>query len=199
MRTRFTRIIGLGGVVVLGGVLLLLTTFAGAASGKAQHVRWDIISTTGVPPTPINPGGHASATAPNGGDTITLTGSGTFVAPASGGGSGAATGGGTWTTTSGGSGTYTVTRLVSWQPANEQANVGFIDNIDEGTRTNGTAVLQIAFSDGSTGVLTVGCHGPGAPPGIFEGIATTKGFKTYYTVPAPVAGVDFGRTLFHVR
>jgi hypothetical protein len=199
MQTRFTRLIGLGGVVVLGGVLLLLTTFAGAASGQAQHVRWDIISTTGVPPTPVNPGGHASATAANGGDTITLTGSGTFVAPASGGGSGAATGGGTWTTTSGGSGTYTVTRLVSWQPANEQANVGFIDNIDEGTRTNGTAVLQIAFSDGSTGVLTVGCHGPGAPPGIFEGIATTKGFKTYYTVPAPVAGVDFGRTLFHVR
>jgi len=199
MQTHFKRFIGLGGVVVLGGVLLLLTTFAGAASGQAQHVRWDIISTTGVPPTPINSGGNASATAANGGDTITLTGSGTFVAPASGGGSGAATGGGTWTTTSGGSGTYTVTGLVSWQPANAQTNVGFIDNIDEGTRTNGTAVLDIAFSDGSEGVLTVGCHGPGAPPGIFEGIATTKGFKTYYTVPAPVAGVDAGRTLFHVR
>ncbi len=199
MQAHFKRFIGLGGVVVLGGVLLLLTTFAGAAAGQAQHVRWDIISTTGVPPTPINPGGHASATAANGGDTITLTGSGTFVAPASGGGSGAATGGGTWTTTSGGSGTYTVTGLVSWQPANAQTNVGFIDNIDEGTRTNGTAVLDIAFSDGSEGVLTVGCHGPGAPPGIFEGIATTKGFKTYYTVPAPVAGVDAGRTLFHVR
>jgi hypothetical protein len=102
-------------------------------------------------------------------------------------------------TTTGGSGTYTVTALVSWQLANSQANVGFIDNIDEGERTNGTAVLQIAFSDGSTGVLTVGCHGPGAPPGIFEGIATTKGYKTYYTVPTPVAGVDAGRTLFHVR
>jgi hypothetical protein len=23
--------------------------------------------------------------------------------------------------------------------------------------------------------LTIGCHGPGAPPGIFEGIAVTKG------------------------
>jgi hypothetical protein len=198
MRTRFKRSIGLGGVVVLGSVLLLLTTFAGAASAKAQHARWDIISTTGIPPAPINPGGHAAATAPDG-DTITLTGSGHFVAPANGGGSSAATGGGTWMTTSGGSGTYSVTGLVSWQPANAQANVGFVDNIDEGTRMNGTAVLDIAFSDGSTGVLTVGCHGPGAPPGIFEGIATTKGFKTYYTVPAPVAGVDFGRTLFHVR
>ncbi len=132
------------------------------------------------------------------GDTITLTGSGHFVAPASGGGSGATDGGGTWSTSSG-SGTYQVTALVSWERANDQANVGFVDNIDEGTRTNGTAVLKIAFSDGSSGVLTVGCHGPGAPPGIFEGIATTKNFKTYYTVPAPAPGVDAGRTLFHVR
>ena len=197
---RSARFWGLGAAITLGATLILVTAFASAApDGGAQHVRWDLISTTGVPPTPINAGGHASATAPNGGGTITLTGSGTFVAPASGGGSGATTGGGTWTTTSGGSGTYTVTRLVSWAPANAQANVGFIDNIDEGTRTNGTAVLDIAFSDGSEGVLTVGCHGPGAPPGIFEGIATTKGYTTYYVVPAPVAGVDDGRTLFHVR
>ena len=189
----------LGGALTLAAALMLLTTLASAASsGGAEHVRWDIISTTGIPPGPLNPGGHDSATAP-GGDVITLTGSGHFVAPASGGGSSAADGGGTWTTTSGGSGTYSVTGLVSWQPANAQANVGFVDNIDEGTRTNGTAVLKIAFSDGSSGVLTVGCHGPGAPPGIFEGIATTKGYKTYYTVPTPVAGVDAGRTLFHVR
>ena len=64
---------------------------------------------------------------------------------------------------------------------------------------NGTAVLKIAFSDGSNGALTIGCHGPGAPPGIFEGIATTKGYTTYYTVPAPMPGVDAGRTNFHVR
>jgi hypothetical protein len=192
------RFWGLGAVVALGAVLMLLTTFASAASSDgAKHVRWDIISTTGIPPAPINSGGHASAKAPDG-DTITLTGSGHFVAPASGGGSGATDGGGTWSTSSG-SGTYQVTALVSWERANDQANVGFVDNIDEGTRTNGTAVLKIAFSDGSSGVLTVGCHGPGAPPGIFEGIATTKSFKTYYNVPAPAAGVDAGRTLFHVR
>ena len=192
------RRLRLGTVVAFGAALMLLTTFASAAPGGAQHVRWDIISTTGIPPAPINPGGHASAMAPDG-DTITLTGSGHFVAPANGGGSSAATGGGTWTTTSGGSGTYRVTALVSWQFANFQTEVGFIDNIDEGTKANGTAVLKIAFSDGSTGVLTVGCHGPGAPPGIFEGIATTKGYKTYYAVPTPAAGVDANRTLFHVR
>lgn len=199
MQIRTRGFVGLGALLTLGAVVVLLTTLASAASStSAQHVRWDIISTTGIPPAPINPGGQASATAPDG-DTITLTGSGHFVAPAKGGGSSAATGGGTWTTTSGGSGTYKVKALVTWQMANFQTEVGFIDNIDEGTKANGTSVLKIKFSDGSTGVLTVGCHGPGAPPGIFEGIATTKGYKTYYSVQPPAPGVDANRTLFHVR
>src|ERR671930_2150931 len=160
---RTARFWGLAAALTVGAAVMLLTTFASAApSGGAQHVRWDIISTTGIPPAPLNPGGHASATAPDG-DTITLTGSGTFVAPASGGGSGAVTRGGTWQTSSGGSGTYQVTALVSWVFANFQAATPtFIDNIDHGRRSNGTAVLKIRFSDGSTGVLTVGCHGPGA-------------------------------------
>jgi hypothetical protein len=89
-------------------------------------------------------------------------------------------------------------RHLHGQFANFQSEVGFIDNIDEGTKANGVSVLKIAFSDGSTGVLTVGCHGPGAPPGIFEGIATTKGYKTYYAVQPPSPGVDANRTLFHV-
>jgi hypothetical protein len=200
MQTRKRRFLRLGvALTVLATALVLLVTWSSAASGNgAQHVRWDLISTLGVPPGPLNPGGHASATAPNG-DTITLTGSGHFVAPASGGGSSAVDGGGTWSTTSGGSGTYSVTGLVDWERANPQANVGFVDNIDEGTRTNGNAVLTIAFSDGSQGVLTIGCHGPGAPPGIFEGIATTKGYKTYYAVQPPTSGVDANRTIFHVR
>jgi hypothetical protein len=192
--TQFKKIVILPFLIALAFVAPLPSS----ATNGAQHVRWDIISTTGIPPAPINPGGHASATAPDG-DTITLTGSGHFVAPANGGGSSSVTGGGTWTTTSGGSGTYTVTALVSWQFANFQTEVGFVDNIDEGTRANGTSVLEIEFSDGSMGVLTVGCHGPGAPPGIFEGIATTKGFKTYYAVQPPAPGVDANRTLYHVR
>jgi hypothetical protein len=198
MRIGKRWLVRLGLVLSVATAAVLLVTWSSSASGGAQHVRWDLISTTGIPPAPLNPGGHASATAPNG-DTITLMGSGTFVAPASGGGSNAVTGGGTWTTTSGGSGTYTVTGLVSWVSAGPQANVGFVDNIDHGTRTNGTAVVTIAFSDGTPGVLTIGCHGPGAPAGIFEGIATTKGYKTYYTVQAPTAGVDGNRTIFHVR
>src|SRR2546430_10285555 len=112
MRIR-TRYWGLGGLLALAATLVLLAAVPSSASGAAQHVRWDIISTTGVPPGPLNPGGHASATAPNGGDPITLTRSGTLLAPASGGGSSAPTGGGTRTTSSGGRGTYTVTGLVS--------------------------------------------------------------------------------------
>src|SRR5438105_4040970 len=102
----------LGVVLSLATAVVLLVTWSSAASGGgAQHVRWDIISLVGgAPPGPINPGGHASATAPDG-DTITLTGSGHFVAPASGGGSGAVDGGGRYSTSGGQSGTYTVTAL----------------------------------------------------------------------------------------
>ena len=180
---------------------LLVVLPLSAAAGGAQHVRWDIISLVGgVFPGPVNAGGISSATAPDG-DTIILTGSGTFVAPNGGnGGSAAVTGGGTWQTASG-SGTYEVTELVSWAFANLQSSTpAVVDNIgDVNSRANGTAVLKIQFSDGESGVLTVGCHGPGAPPGIFEGIATTKGYKTYYAVQAPVGGVDANRTLFHIQ
>jgi hypothetical protein len=196
MRIR-ARYWGAGAFLALAAALVLLMALPSSAASGAQHVRWDIFTLVGgAPPGPINPGGPASATAPDG-DTITLTGSGHFVAPASGGGSGAADGGGTYTTSGGQSGTYSVTALLSWENAGAQANVGFIDNIDEGTRTNGTAVLAIKFSDGSSGVLTLACHGPGAPPGIFEGIATTKGYKTYYTAHEPEG--EFGRTIFHVH
>ena len=195
------RLWWLGAMLALGAILLLLVALPSSAAGGAQHVRWDIISLVGGnPPGPINPGGTASANAPDG-DTIALTGSGTFVAPAGhNGGSGAVTGGGTWAT-SAGSGTYEVKELVRFVFANFQsATPAFIDNIgDLNQRANGTAVLRIEYSDGQSGVLTVGCHGPGAPPGIFEGIATTKGYKTYYAVQSPVGGVDANRTIFHLR
>jgi hypothetical protein len=185
-----------------------------AAAGGAQHVSWDIVSVSPIPiapppPVTFNPGGDAAAQAPDG-EWITLTGSGTFVAPAgSNGGSNAVTGGGTWTTSTGGSGTYEVKELVTWEFASPQSLLigGFpvTDNTGENTeRANGTAVLRIVFSDGQSGVLTVGCHGPGAPAGIFEGIATTKGYKTYYNVAGtppgvPLPGLNTGRTLFHVH
>jgi len=203
-----------GTLLALAAAVVLLTVLPSSAAnpgkghGKqtakhsaAMHVRWDIISLVGGnPPGPLNAGGHASASAANGGDTITLTGTGTFVAPAgNNGGSGAVTGGGTWQTSTG-SGSYQVKELVSFVMANFQASTPpFIDNIGAlSQRANGTAVLRIEYSDGSSGVLTVGCYGPGAPAGIFEGIAVTKGYLTYYNVAAPAGGVDANRTIFHV-
>jgi len=191
------RLLWLGVPVLVVAALLPMSVSAGGA----KHVRWDIIHLVGgAPPGPVTAGGMASASAPDG-DTITLTGSGTFVAPAgSNGGSGAVTGGGTWQTSSA-SGTYRVTELVSFVFANFQSATPVLNDMigDTNERANGTAVLRVQFSDGQSGVLTVGCHGPGAPPGIFEGIATTKGYKTYYAVHDPVGGVDANRTIFHVH
>ena len=191
------RLLWLGVPVLVVAALLPMSVSAGGA----KHVRWDIIHLVGgAPPGPVTAGDMASASAPDG-DTITLTGSGTFVAPAgSNGGSGAVTGGGTWQTSSG-SGTYRVTELVSFVFANFQSATPVLNDMigDTNERANGTAVLRVQFSDGQSGVLTVGCHGPGAPPGIFEGIATTKGYKTYYAVHDPVGGVDANRTIFHVH
>jgi len=162
-------------------------------------IRWDITSGAQTPPGPIVAGGVASAVAPDG-TMITFKGTGTF-----GGLPKKVTGGGDWTTyapsgAQSGTGTYKVLSLVSFIQANFQGPTpAFTDNIgDLNKRANGTAVLRIAYSDGSQGVLTVGCHGPGAPPGIIEGIAATKGYKTYYETEEPKPGVDANRTLFHV-
>lgn len=198
-----------GWLLATATVLLLTLATVSVAVAGADHVRWDIVSIAPLPVPPITPattfypGGVAFAKADPYGLTIKLTGAGTFVAPASGGTSSAVTGGGTWETftgsTSTGSGTYWVTKLVSWEFANLQT-VLIQDTIgDTNERANGTAVLKIEFSDGAIGTMVVGCHGPGAPAGIFEGVTVTKGYVTYWNPPAPVPTVDANRTLFHVR
>jgi hypothetical protein len=189
-------------------VLMLAVAWAmpigsSAGPGKADHVRWDIVSFNfSTTPFTFSAGGVASAIAPSN-LRITLTGSGTFVAPASGGTSSAVTGGGTWETfgptgASTGSGTYQATKLVDWEFANFQlpVNIDLIGNGNE--RANGNAVLRIEYSDGSQGVLGLGCHGPGAPDGIIEGVIASKGFVTYWESEEPVPGVDANRTVFHV-
>lgn len=193
-----TRLVRLGAIVTAATVLALLLTIPTSAAGSARHVRWDIISFTFTTPPTASAGGFAEAKAPNG-DTLTLTGTGTFVAPGNK-GTGSATGGGTWET-DGDSGTYEVTRLVTFE-FDSFFTVGPPTDLigDPNERANGTAVLSIAYSDGTDGVLTIGCHGPGAlDPGIFEGIAATKGARTYYDVQPPASGVDANRTVFHVR
>src|SRR5260370_2414883 len=190
-------------VVSLAG-LLCITVGLPVVQGSADHVRWDIIhfNPTTIPPT-VTAGGVAFASARNPSSlSIKLTGSGTFVGPASGGTSSAVTGGGTWGTfggtTSTGSGAYEVVELVNWTFSNFQTPGVINDLIDDGTRANGVAVLRIRYSDGSEGVLNIGCHGPGAPDGTLEGVIASKGHVTYWDAQAPVGTVDANRTIFHL-
>jgi hypothetical protein len=204
MRTRARWISGLA--FLLSTALLGMTVGSRVVHAQAHLVRWDIVhlDMTTVPPT-LSAGGVAFAYARNPNTmSIKLTGSGTFVSPASGGTSGAVTGGGTWETFNGavstGRGTYVVTRLATWHFANYQTPGSLNDNIgDQSQAANGTAVLLIEYSDGSTGMLGIGCHGPGAPPGIVEGVIATKNYVTYWDAGAPVGGVDTNRTVFHVE
>jgi len=184
-------------------------TVNSGVSPKGEHVRWDIIhlNTSTTPPT-LSSGGEAFASAITGstpsGLRIRLTGSGTFVAPASGKTSSGVTGGGTWETfgpggVSTGSGTYEVKKLLSWQFATFQNGGTNLDEIDDPRHgADGNAILLIEYSDGSEGILGVGCDGSPSPAGILEGIIATKGYFTYWNREAPVAGVDANRTDFHV-
>jgi hypothetical protein len=184
-------------------VLLAMTVGSRVVRGQAQHVRWDIINLAFTTPFPTaSEGGFAIAAAANPSSlTIKLTGSGTFVAPASGKTSNAVTGGGTWETFSSGvstgRGTYWVTGLASWEFDNFQLPA-LIDLIGPNA-ANGNAVLRIQYSDGSTGTLGIGCHGPGADPGIVEGVIATKSYVTYWSAQPPAAGVNANRTIFHIE
>jgi hypothetical protein len=193
-------------------VSVVVSLGVAAEDGRAQHVRWDIMNSSLTVPPIFTPGGVAFASARSGGAPsglkIKLTGSGTFVAPASGGESSAVTGGGTWETFSDcpsaclstGSGTYFVTKLASWEFVNLWTPPPVvIDNVAPGfPGASGNAVLRIQYSDGSAGTLGIGCHGPGAPDGIHEGVIATKNYVTYWESEAPVATVNADRTAFHI-
>jgi hypothetical protein len=203
MRIRARSISGVG--VVSIAAILAITIGLRVVHAQAEHVRWDIISLNfATTPFTASPGGVAFAFARSPNTLkIKLTGFGTFVAPASGKGSNAVTGGGTWETFSGdvstGIGTYSVTGLADWRFANFQPPGAIIDEISDDEPANGNAVLRIEYSDGSQGILGIGCHGPGAPDGIVEGVIATKGYVTYWDAEAPAPGVDKNRTLFHIE
>jgi hypothetical protein len=201
MRVSTRRALALAAVSL--AALFLTALLLPVARAAADHIRWDIIhlNTATTPPT-VSAGGAAFASARNPSSlSIKLTGSGTFVAPASGGTSGAVTGGGTWETFSGttstGSGTYEVVGLTHWTFSTLQSPAN-TDLIGDGALANGVAVVRIRYSDGSEGVLGIGCHGPGAPDGAVEGVIASKGHVTYWDAQAPVGGVDADRTVFHV-
>jgi len=174
-------------------VFVLLTLVFSAVNTPADdetRMRWDVVgadrSTT--PPT-ILAGGTARAAAADG-SAISLTGDGTFEV----GESEDVTGGGNWTTVAPNgttaSGTYRVTRLVRFDLA--PGTFPFLDAIGNAADARaGLAVLRIAYSDGSRGILVVSCHLAGTPNAVFEGITATKGFVDYLNRSS-------GATLFHV-
>ena len=190
------------------GTLFLLA--GGTAVGDdASTFRWDIVHivfhSTG---NEIFAGGSASALAQDG-SKITLTGTGTFKP----GDPDEVTGGGNWETFSpanvpSGSGTYTVRRLIRFEGAPGVQTRTAIDHIGDGTLKDnraGLVALLLSYSDGSKGVLFVSCDipgnpgaGDGAPASLFEGVTASKGFTDYWSHVGPAAGVDAGRTLFHV-
>lgn len=184
---------GAGAIGVVGALGIPTTVLAGGA-----RVRWDIISVNFATGT-LSAGGKASARA-NDGSMITLTGSGTFH------GSGdddAVTGGGMWWTfdpsgTATANGTYEVKRFVSWEPAPGTPPLPH-DNIgDRSDESAGLAVLQIRYSDGKRGVLTLSCQLVGTSLAVFEGITATKGYVDYFDREDPMPRVDGNRTNFHI-
>jgi len=198
---------------ILGAALSLLPMLVVADTrDDAATIRWDIIRIVTFSPSGnvIAEGGMASALAQNK-SMITLTGSGTYTL----GDSDDVTGGGTWQTvgpppdSTPHRGTYRVTRLVRFDVAPGAQASNAKDLIGDGTLADnrgGLAILRIAYSDGSKGILVVSCDLPGNPPPgpagspdtLFEGITASKGFVDYWNRAAPVPKVDGNRTLFHV-
>lgn len=204
--TRGTRRVWLA--VLLGIAVAAWASLRGRADEHHSVTRmsWDLIHLIG---NVLDAGGFDSAKAADG-SQITLTGSGTWLSVPDKGehrGDGAVTGGGTWETldkngASTGSGSYAVTGLVSFENAgsNGVPPPALIDKIGSYLDARGgLLVLQVLYSDGERGVLTVSCHGPAhVPDTVFEGITATKGIVGYVDRGKPAAGVDANRTVFHV-
>ncbi|MGH2948357.1 MAG: hypothetical protein ACRDPC_19225 [Solirubrobacteraceae bacterium] len=192
----------LKGAVGLGVAGVLYSPQAALAHGrKGARYRWDIVNLGFPGPLCAREGGRASSKAQDGA-RITITGSGTFRDGRE--CSRKVTGGGTWTITPGtpptpaaGSGTFKVAHFVSFELA--PGTVPVADCIgDAADARAGRLTVTIRFSDGSEGVLEIGCRLAGSPDEIMEGITATKGFATFWNHEEPAAGVDGNRTLFHV-
>ena len=205
-------------------LILLIMAPAQPASAEPTHVRWDIatVPCTGpnnTYPCTLNPGGSATAMAldcslpptppstnpPFGCTTITLTGSGTFVLPENEESSNEVTGGGTWKVVAADgtvtSGRYVVTQLILWRKSSpltvpECGTCETTDNIGELMEaTGGVAILLVAYSDGTKGVLELGCSGLIDPFSVTEGVTATKSIVTStFAVPGfniPPLPLDF--------
>jgi hypothetical protein len=180
--------------------LVVLGPLAGpqaVLAGDNALYSWDIVNVLGGC---VAAGGEASSKSLDNA-RITVTGSGTFRDNP--GNSQSVTGGGEWTITPGtatpaGSGTYEVTRFISFDLA-PGAPPPIGDCIgDPEARRAGRLTVAILYSDGSEGVLEVGCRLVGSPGSIMEGVTATKGFVTFWNHEEPVPGAEGNRTIFHL-
>lgn len=178
-------------------ILFAIAMAAPHAAATSPAFRWDITSLApqnGVPT--ITEGGSDFALAADL-TSIQIKGHGTF------GGGMAPTGGGTWIIVGASgttSGTFTVTSLVQFTPAQGSLPPTVVDTIGNSVDArSGLAVLRISYSDGTSGTLTISCHLPvKAPNQLFEGITATKSFVDFWDRVPPVPGVNANRTIFHV-
>jgi hypothetical protein len=198
-------------LIVIVTALVLSGVGAVARASDDVSVRWDLFKLEGLdtPVVTAVPGGTSIAAATfqpfqlaGDNSTITLTGSGTFRLD----GGRDVTGGGTWKTATAtgtvtGMGTYKVTELVRFEFAPGTftfAETGIVDGIgNEADARAGLAVMKVAYSDGTKGILTVTCAIVGTPLSVIEGATATKGFVDYYNTVIP--DFTFGNTLFHVQ
>lgn len=158
-RRDFFKKAGVGSAALASAPALALARPAQAENeDKAEtKFQWVIGEPTGAPAKAQD------------GSTITFKGSGTFDV----GDADEVTGGGTWSLSTGQSGTYRVTSLVKFDLAPGFAPV-------RPDFRAGLAFLRIAYSDRSRGFLVVGCHLPGTPDSVAEGIIASKGFVLYW-------------------
>lgn len=185
-----------------------------ADDSDGTHVRWDIFHFMGIGTAVVTfaPGGTSTSQAKfepaqlvGDNSTITLTGHGTFNVrdPDE------VTGGGTWKTVAAHgtvTGTYKVTELVfaEFDGQSLAGATGIDDDIGSlADVREGIAVMKVAYSDGTKGILTVVCNLglPKSPLAIIEGTTATKGVVDYAVPLIPVPATPdlvTGNTLFHV-
>lgn len=190
----------LKGAVGLSIAGVLFGPGAAAAGRNNARYRWDIVNLGFPGPLCAEEGGQASSRSLDGA-RISVTGSGTFRDNGGIGHPQNVTGGGTYTITAGAAtpaqaGTFEVVHFVSFDLA--PGTIPVPDCIGDAADSRaGRLTVAILYSDGSDGILEIGCRLAGSPPSIMEGITATKGFVTFWNHEEPAPGVDGNRTLFH--
>jgi hypothetical protein len=190
----------LKGAVGLGVAGVLLGPRAAFGGGDNALYRWDIVNLGFPEPLCAEEGGDASSKSQDGA-RITVTGSGTFRDNGGVGHPQNVTGGGTYKITAGSAtpaqeGTFEVVHFVSFDVAPGTLPIAdCIGNVADARA--GRMTVAVRYSDGSDGILELGCHLDGSPDSIMEGITATKGFVTFWNHEQPAPGVEGNRTLFH--